>query len=146
MARARSKVSEQQRTYVDAVMTGKTKSAAAKLAGYDHAQGLEASETVRRELAIAREQLTDITKITRVTVVEGMLDGIALARMQGDSGNVIKGWAEVGKLLGHYAPEVKTINVTANQQRLRSKFEALSDEELVALQNGAIDVESREVE
>lgn len=146
MARARSKVSEQQRTYVDAMMTGKTKSAAAKLAGYDHAQGLEASETVRRELAIAREQLTDITKITRVTVVEGMLDGIALARMQGDSGNVIKGWAEVGKLLGHYAPEVKTINVTANQQRLRSKFEALSDEELVALQNGAIDVESREVE
>jgi len=146
MARRPSKVTEKQQAYVNSIMEGKTKSAAAKSAGYINPEPLEASETVKRELALAREQMTDLTKITRLTTIDGILDGIALARMQGDAGNVIKGWTEIAKIQGHYAPEVKTINVNMNQQRLRTKFEALSDEELLAIQNGqVIDVDAQEI-
>ena len=67
--------------------------------------------------------------------------------MQGDSGNVIKGWVEVGKVLGHYAPEVKRIELTMDQGRLKSKFEGLSDSELLAIQQGRVlDGECTEVE
>ena len=147
MARPKSKVTEQQAAYIDGVMTGKTKNAAAIAAGYPNATCPDTSDVVKREIALAREKLTDITQIKRVDVIDGIMDGIALARMQGDSGNVIKGWSEVAKILGHYAPEVKTVNVNMSQQRVLSKFEALSDEELTAIMNGqqAIDVESKTI-
>lgn len=136
MARARSKVSEQQRIYVDEIMTGSSKSKAAKAAGYPSPQGLDKSATVKQEIALAREKLTDLTQIRRVDVIDGIMDGIAMARMMSDPANVIKGWTEVAKILGHYAPEVKTLNLTVDAQRQRSKFEALTNEQLYAITQG----------
>lgn len=144
IARARSKVTEQQKIYVDEVMTGKSKNAAAKAAGYPSPQCPEKSETVKQEIALARDKLTDLTQIKRIDVIDGIMDGISMARMMGDPANVIKGWTEVAKILGHYAPEVKTFNLNLNQQRLKSKFEALSDEDLYAISNGnVVDVEAK---
>lgn len=115
-------------------MTGANKLTAAKKAGYV-SPGAEYSPAVRYEIAQARAKLTDITMIRRIDVIDGILDGVSIARMQADAANVIKGWCEIGKILGHYAPEQHNINLTLDQQRLRSKFEALSDEELLSLQN-----------
>ncbi len=136
MARARSKLTEQQQVYVDERMTGKSKNAAAKTAGYPHAQAPEKSEAVKREIAIAREKLTDLTQIKRVDVIDGIMDGIAMARMQADAANVIKGWTEVAKILGHYAPEVKAVTLTVEAQRQRSKLESLTNEQLYAITQG----------
>ena len=143
MAKRPSKITEKQQAFVDNVMLGKSHNASAIQAGYaGDAYPLMNSETVREEIAKARAQLTDLTQIARVDVVDGILDSIAMARMQGDANGVRLGWVEVGKILGHYAPEVKTINLNLNQQRLRTKFEALSDEELLAIANGNVtDVE-----
>lgn len=94
------------------------------------------SETIKAELAAARSWLTDTTQITRLNTIEGIIDGIEMARMMGDPGNVIKGWCEIAKILGHYAPEKKQIDLTIHQQALRSKFEAMSDEQLMALSQG----------
>ena len=134
MARRPSALSTQQSAYVDGVMTGKSRNKAALDAGYPNSSAPDISERVRLEIAQAREKLTDLTQIKRVDVIDGIMDGIACARMQGDAGNMIKGWTEVAKILGHYAPEVKTLNLNINQQRMRSKFEAMTDEELMALQ------------
>lgn len=147
MARARSQLSQKQAVYVDKIMEGKSRNASALAAGYPNSTAPELSETVRQEIALAREKLTDITQIKRVDIVDGILDGISCARMQGDAGNVIKGWVEVAKILGHAQPEVKTINVNINAQRLRSKYEALSDDELLAIQSGeVVDVEAKRLD
>ena len=126
------------------------------MAGLNVKQAQEASgcsgsektvEAIRHQLQAARSWLTNTTQITRLNVIEGFIDGIEMARMQGDSGNVIKGWVEVGKVLGHYAPEVKRIELTMDQGRLKSKFEGLSDSELLAIQQGRVlDGEFSEVE
>lgn len=143
--RTRSKVTEKQQVYVDEIMVGKSKSQAAKTAGYPHAQAPEMSLTVKNEIAVARAKLTDLTQIKRVDVIDGIMDGIAMARMMSDPANVIKGWMEVGKILGHYAPEVKTVNLNVNQQRLKAKFESLTDEELLAIaESQVVDVEAKE--
>ncbi len=45
---------------------------------------------------------------------------------------MIRGWTEIGKMLGHYAPEVKKVELSMNQRALMNKYEAMSDEELMA--------------
>lgn len=145
MARRPSKLTEQQQTFVDNVLEGRTHNASAVLAGYPNATAPDKSENVRNEIARARAQLTDLTTLKRLDVIDGILDGVAIARMQADAGNVIKGWTEIAKILGHYAPEVKNINLNTNQQRVRSKLESLDDADLLAIANGVVDVEAREV-
>jgi phage terminase small subunit len=66
--------------------------------------------------------------------------------MMADPQAMIKGWTEIAKILGHYAPEVKKIELTLSQGRMRTKFEALSDEDLLAIAEGrVIDGESTSV-
>lgn len=136
--RPRSKLTAAQEAFIEAKMEGKSDHAAAKEAGYRNARGLVTSETVKTQLAAARRWLTDATQIKRLDIVEGIIDGIEIARMQADAGNVIKGWVEIAKILGHTAPEVKVNNMTINQVRVRSKFEALSDAELIAIAEGRV--------
>ncbi len=133
---SKTKLTEAQKKFVDAKMKGKSDHAAAKEAGQPHAQGLVRSETVRAELAAARRWLTDATQITRLDIIEGIIDGIELARHVGDAGNVIKGWVEVAKILGHAQPEIKVRNMTINQMHVRSKFESMSLEDLIAVSEG----------
>lgn len=129
-----------QEAFVDAVMEGKNNAQAAVAAGCMSSAGsqMASSPTIKEQLALARQFLTDTTQIKRLDIIEGVMDGISLARMQGDAGNVIKGWTEIGKILGHYAPEVKKLELTISQERLRSKFEALNDDELLALAEGTV--------
>ena len=146
MPRPRSAVTEKQAKFVEAKLHGLSDNAAAQAAGLANGTNASRSPTIKEQLTAARRWLTDTTQIKRLDVIEGVIDGIEIARMQGDAGNVIKGWTEVGKILGHYAPEVKRIELSANQGRLRAKFEALSDEELLAIQEGrVIDGECQEV-
>ena len=127
----KSALTENQAAYVEAVMTGQSVTAAVQ-----NPTLTSRSETVIAELARVRAEITDLTTLKRLDVLEGMMRGIQIAEMVADAGNVIRGWAEIAKILGHYAPEVKQINLNVNQQRLRSKFEELSDEDLLAIAEG----------
>jgi len=142
----RSKLTERQEKLVEAKLAGMNDSQAGQAAGYVNGCSALKIAAVRNEIAAARRWLTDTTQIKRIDVVEGILDSIEMGRMIADPAAVRQGWVEIGKILGHYAPEVKNINLNINQQRLRSKFEALSDEDLLAIAEGAtIDGESQRV-
>ena len=133
MPRPRSAVTEKQAKFVEAKLHGLSDNAAAQAAGLANGTHASRSPTVKEQLTAARRWLTDTTQIKRLDVIEGVIDGIEIARMQGDAGNVIKGWTEVGKILGHYAPEVRKIELSLGQSQLRAKFEALSDADLLAI-------------
>jgi hypothetical protein len=143
---ARSKLSPKQKTFVDAKMEGATDTAAAALAGCATAVAFRNSEAVRVELAAARRWLTDVTQIRRLDVIEGMLEAIEMARHIGDPSAMIKGWVEISKLLGYAVADVKVTNLTINQMQLRSKFESMPLEELLAISEGrTVDGESQKV-
>ena len=143
----RAKPTEKQALFVEGLMNGLSENAAAIAAGAKNGTAMMKSDTVRKELEVARRWLTDTTQIKRIDTVCGIMDGIEMARLAGDAGNMIKGWAEIGKILGHYAPEVKKIDLTIHQQGMRSKLEAMSDEELMALSEGrVIDGEAHRVQ
>ena len=138
MPRPRSAVTEKQAKFVEAKLHGLSDNAAAQAAGLVNGTNTSRSPTIKEQLTAARRWLTDTTQIKRLDVIEGVIDGIEIARMQGDAGNVIKGWTEVGKILGHYAPEVRKIELSLGQSQLRAKFEALSDADLLAIAEGRV--------
>ena len=133
-------LTDMQAAFVDATLLGKNAEKAAAIAGYarpDASVGrIVKSEAVQAALREARDELSSAAQISRADVLDGFMEAINLARLSADPQAMIKGWTEVGKMLGYYAPEVKKLEITDNQKRLQSKFEAMSDEDLLKVIEG----------
>jgi hypothetical protein len=50
---------------------------------------------------------------------------------------MIRGWADLARMLGLYAPERHTVEVSADAGARMARFEAMSDADLAALASGA---------
>ncbi len=129
-----------QAAVVDATLQGKDRVAACVAAGYvkpfANQNAPFKSEAVQLALSEARAELSTAAQITRADVIDGFMEAINVARLAADPASMIKGWSETAKVLGLYAPEVKKIEMSMNQQRLQSKFESMSDADLVAIIEG----------
>lgn len=139
MARKKSVLTEKQAAFVESALDGNLPAHAAVAAGYSSATlGAQVmqSEDVRNALAEARSELSSAAQIKRGDMVVVLVEAIDMARMMADPMGMIAGAREVGKMLGLYAPEEKKIDLTVNQQRLRSQFEGMSDQELLDVIEG----------
>ncbi|HNC78513.1 MAG TPA: hypothetical protein PLP92_03240 [Rhodocyclaceae bacterium] len=129
---------------VDATLEGKDPITAASEADYAsparNGEGRVKAVAVQEALRAARSELSSAAQISRADVIDGIMDAIRIARMNADPTAMIKGWSEVGKILGHYAPEVKKVELSVGQQRLQSKYEAMTDEELLEIAEGRVTV------
>lgn len=132
MPRKKSAITEKQQAYVDGVMEGRTKMQAAADAGYSNGNSalIERSETVREALAAARSELSDVTTLRRVDVIEGLMESIDMARTMAEPNAMISGWREIAKIMGHYAPEVRRLELSSEDANVLRKMEQLSDAEL----------------
>jgi hypothetical protein len=132
---ARKTPTAKQEALADGILSGMSISQASRAAGYaPTSAGLSAkSSMVQSILDEARANLRRASNIKKADVVLGVLDAIDRAKLAGEPNTEINGWKEVAKLLGHYAPEVKRIDLTLTQGRIKSKFEQMSDEELFEL-------------
>lgn len=127
----------------EAVLNGNTLTEAADLAGctpQNASQVVKHSTDVKKYLEDHRSELRNAAQIQRGDIVAGMMEAIDMARLGADPSSMIKGWSEIGKILGLYAPEVKKVELTAGQKNIRSKFEIMSDEELLAIAEGQSNV------
>lgn len=132
----------QQAAFVDAKMLGKDSIAAARDAGYKgpvaNADRVEKATAVQAALAAARDELSSAAQITRADVIDGFMEAINMAKLAADPASMIKGWSETAKVLGLYAPEVKKVEISGSQKRLQSKYEAMSDMELLDIIEGRV--------
>lgn len=139
----------QQATFVGERLKGKDRIDAARTAGYKQpvsvACTVEKTTAVQRALREARDELSSAAQIKRADVIDGIMEAINMARLGSDPATMIKGWTEVGKILGHYAPEVKKVEMSMNAKRLQSKYEAMSDEDLVRIIEGEYEEVANEV-
>ena len=95
--------------------------------------------TLRRKLealAERRDELSSATQITRVGVLNGILEAIEMARLQGEPMIMLTGFRDISKMMGYNAPEVKKLEVSTSQGRLRHKIQSLSDEDLMRMAEG----------
>ena len=136
------KITPQQDVYVDGIMSGLSAVAAGKAAGYTDSSARQLApgraRAVQQTLDEARQALARATNIRKKDVIMGVLDAIDRARLAGEPNTEINGWKEVAKLMGYYAPEVKKIDLTVTQNNLKSKFEQMSDQELLELASRSV--------
>ena len=138
MARKQSALTQTNLDFIDGKLAGLTDAAAAAAAGASSGCAMANAQRVKDEIARAQEQISDVTTLKRLDVISGIMEAIDYARMIADPGAMIKGWTEIAKILGYYAPEIKKIEVTHSQGKIRSKYEAMSDEELLAIAEGRV--------
>ncbi|MEI7431677.1 MAG: terminase small subunit [Betaproteobacteria bacterium] len=117
---------------------------AARLSGYSPKTARQiATENLTKPAikdAIAARQrfFADELRITKDDVLAGLLSAIQMAREQQNPGAMISGLVQIAKLCGFYEPEVHQVHLTDDAGRLLSKFEAMSDDELLAIVEGRV--------
>ena len=123
-----------ERKFATYIAAGMNSVAAANAAGYKKANHLGTRLIRRPAIARAIKYIADenrkAAQMTRKKVMDGFLDAIDMARVQGDPATMVSGWREVGKMCGLYEPEKKTLDVNITAKRVIEKLETLSTEEL----------------
>lgn len=137
--------------YVEARARGLSMKDAAIAAGYSAAEKagahVEKGQMVQQELAAVRKQMAVNSGVTKEAIVQGFVDAADMAKIMGDPQGMVAAWRELGRMLGHYAPEVKKIEKGFNKNDLRKALEDMTDEELQELATGrVIDGEFKRVE
>ena len=82
----------------------------------------EHEDAAARRLAVTKERI--------IAELEGAIE---LARQKGDATAMIRGWAEIGKMIGAYAPERRKIELSADADAIQAQFARMSDQELIDL-------------
>lgn len=124
--------------YVKARASGMSHRASLRAAGwsvksYPAAMRLETRPAIAAALAAERRAYAAASQITRKQVIDGIMEAISQAKLQAEPQAQIAGWKEIAKICGHYAPEVRRIELTDDAQRMMQKFEAMSDEDLLRI-------------
>lgn len=137
------KLTAKQQRFAELRAEGVPPKAAAKAAGFKGAgttlHHLEKHAGVVEKVAEIKAEVAKVLNMTRQQVLDGHLEAIGVARIQGDPHAMIKGWTEIGKMCGFYAPEVKKLDVSISAKRLLDKFETMSDDELLKIAEKTLD-------
>lgn len=130
-------LTEQQKIYVQQIMHGKSPGIAARIAGYSNPdqQGYAVIKSAKVAAAVKylHQKHEKAADMNRKKVMDGFLEAIEMAKLQADSGNMIAGWREIGRMCGYYAPEVKKIDVTITGKRAIDVLETLTDDALLQM-------------
>lgn len=137
-SRANSSIlNEREQNFVDNIMAGMPPTTAAMASGTTPGYTQNVPK-IQAEIARARAEVQDATLLKRLDTINGILEAINMAKLISDPTAMIRGWVEIGKILGHYAPEVREIRITGDQQRVKNQLEGLTDEELFAIANNNV--------
>lgn len=129
------KITPKQKKYAESITLGISKDRSAIMAGTDsaNAKRFEASAMVQAEISRIRAEVIKNTGITREEVVAMFMEAAGFARILGDSMGLIAAAREIGKMLGHYAPEVKKTLHGVDGASLKKALKDMNDDELYKL-------------
>jgi hydroxylamine reductase (hybrid-cluster protein) len=139
--RRQRELSKQQAIYVAKRATGASKQQSAIFAGYadvDKAgDQVEKSTLVQEELAKTRAETAKRVEVTKEDIAEWLKDAFDMAKLMADPQAMVRAAAELGKMLGHYAPEVKKV-VHGVDAETRAALKGMSDADLLRLARGQV--------
>ncbi len=90
-------------------------------------------DLIQRQVAARRQQDAIRLNLRKEDVLAGLLQSVALGRVNGQAMPMIRGLVELAKLCGFYEPEQHRPPVSAAGEHMMKKYAAMSDEELVAI-------------
>jgi hypothetical protein len=127
-----------QQRFVDEFIVCSNGSEAARRAGYSERTAYQiAYENLRKPeihaaIEAARAREAEYWGIQKRDVLAALLGTIEMAKEQVNPAAMIRGLVEIAKMLGYYDPEVVKVPLSEGAERLRQRYEAMSDEELYA--------------
>lgn len=130
-------VSPKEECVLNHIISGLSRSAAVKAAGYNFknpSNGCSAilrRPAVRARFAELQKEAADRAKISQADVIDGFKQAINDAQMTSDPQAQIAGWREIAKMLGFYAPKVKKLEVSKTEARARRELSEMSEQELL---------------
>lgn len=145
--RTPSEITLQQETFANAIFEGHNASNAARAAGIPVSSAGNVLRTNEIQLLLekARKEITNISTLKRVDVMNLFLEAIDMARTMADPANMINGADKIAKMLGYYAPETKRLELSLDHNVLQSKLRSLSDDELADLASSRATIVDGEV-
>jgi phage terminase small subunit len=131
-----------QQRFVEEYALDRNAARAARKAGYSERSAkvtacrLLTNANLQAALEAKEAELAARMDLSRERVIGELMGTVEAAKSQGQAGTVIRGWVEVAKIAGLYAPERLKVELDSESERLRAKFEGMTDEELLALAEG----------
>lgn len=87
-------------------------------------------------IAAKEVEMSKSLTLDREAVIGGVFNGISVAHASNDAAGIIKGWLAVAKIVGLDKPETpKNEPLSTSNLDLKAKYEAMSDDELMAIIN-----------
>lgn len=128
---------EKQRLFALHWASGETISTAAARAGYEgcptYGYRLARQPNILAIYNAEKAKYEEAAQMTRKKVMDGLLEGIEMAKLAGEPASVISGWREIGKMCGYYEPVVRRIELSVEGKNLTDRMNRLSDAELLAI-------------
>jgi phage terminase small subunit len=125
-----------QQRFADEYIVCGNGSEAARRAGYSErtarqiaAENLSKPD-IKAAIEAARAREAEYWRLQKREVIAALLGTIKMAKEQANPAAMIRGLVEIAKMLGYYAPEVVKVPLSEDAERLRQRYEAMSDEEL----------------
>lgn len=142
-------LTDMQRAFVKFWAQGESIPSASARAGYNdsaaYAYRLVKMPNVLKLYHEEKRLYEEASQMTRKKVMDGLLEGIEMAKLMAEPASVINGWKTVGQMCGYFEPVKKKVEITVKGQIAMQKMELLTDEQLLAmLTNDLAEEEARD--
>ena len=75
----------------------------------------------------------EASQMTRKKVMDGLLEGVEMAKLMAEPASMISGWREIGKMCGYYEPTRHKVDINVTGNVVMERMNRLSDAELLKL-------------
>lgn len=130
-------LTEKQMLFVKNWAAGDSITAASSRAGYNDgasmAYRMVKMPNILRVYEAEKLKYEEASQMTRKRVMDGLLEGIELAKLMAEPASVIGGWREIGKMCGYYEPVKRRVEVSVNGNVVLERMNQMSDADLLRL-------------
>lgn len=135
-------LTEKQRIFVKEWAAGESILSASVRAGYAD-NGTMAYRLVKDPAILKLYNLEKMAyaascQMTRQKVMDGLLEGIDLAKTMAEPASMISGWREVGKMCGYYEPVRKKIEISVSGDVTMKHLNKMDDAALLKIIKGEV--------
>jgi len=143
-------LTDAQRRFVQLWASGESIVTASARAGYDgcptYGYRLVRQPNVLKLYNEEKAKFEASCQMTRKRVMDGLIEGVEMAKLAGEPASVISGWREIGKMCGYYEPVTRKLDITVNGDLAMDRMNRLSDAELLRLIQDGISADLEQIE
>lgn len=130
-------LTEKQKSLIQFFAAGESLTTATARAGYSNSpfygHRLIKQPNARKLYDEEKAKYEAACHMTRKKVMDGLLEGVEMAKLAGEPASMIAGWREIGKMCGYYEPVTRKLDITINGAAVMDRMNRLSDQELLDL-------------